>query len=121
MKGHSADFWNDRADLLANKGAAGQTCTSGRYATMSSDHASSLPNASSNNDSTTNGLANDRVDKTDNILSDAKSSRDMIKNDNESEEETSSKRVDASLVSRKRMLTEFGKSDRKKGPTSSGF
>ena len=31
MKGHSADTLNDRADKLANNGANGHTCNSGRY------------------------------------------------------------------------------------------
>lgn len=31
IKGHSGHAWNDRADALANMGAAGSVCTSGRY------------------------------------------------------------------------------------------
>jgi len=32
VKGHSNDFWNDRADELANRGAAGDICDTGRFA-----------------------------------------------------------------------------------------
>ena len=31
VKGHSGDRWNDRADALANQGAAGGTCDAGRW------------------------------------------------------------------------------------------
>ena len=34
VKGHSNDRWNDLADELANRGSSGQTCRSGRYASV---------------------------------------------------------------------------------------
>jgi ribonuclease HI len=34
VKGHSSDFWNDRADELAKQGAAGRVCAVGRWAAL---------------------------------------------------------------------------------------
>ena len=41
VKGHSGDIYNDRADALANKGASGLTCRSGRYRQTSDSGSSS--------------------------------------------------------------------------------
>ena len=43
VKGHSGDTWNDKADELANKGASGQICESGRYKKTDSE---SVPESS---------------------------------------------------------------------------
>jgi len=37
VKGHSNDKWNDLADKLANRGSAGETCNTGRYARSKSN------------------------------------------------------------------------------------
>eukprot|EP00597_Dinobryon_sp_UTEXLB2267_P017622 CAMPEP_0201113684 /NCGR_PEP_ID=MMETSP0812-20130820/77978_1 /ASSEMBLY_ACC=CAM_ASM_000668 /TAXON_ID=98059 /ORGANISM="Dinobryon sp., Strain UTEXLB2267" /LENGTH=225 /DNA_ID=CAMNT_0047377237 /DNA_START=478 /DNA_END=1155 /DNA_ORIENTATION=+ len=37
VKGHSNNKWNDLADKLANRGSAGETCNTGRYALSKSN------------------------------------------------------------------------------------